>query len=123
MIKIPTPVRVEITGENTTGSAVLTVGSSPLPADNAVTPFLFGIEVSVEEECTVKLLSNATVLYEKNFAGAGRDVVTGIARKGAPTHGIKAYVEGCGAGNMTVILADLGYEYNGGVIATGGSRW
>ena len=121
MTRLNQPVNVNVTGDNsTTGEAILTVGSSPLPGENNVTVILFGASITVQEDCLVQIKSNNVVLYEKRFTGTVIDNVSGIVRKGAPTHGMKIYVSGCGEDNQTTVVADVGFEFNGGAIATGG---
>ena len=61
MIELDKPVSVTISG--VASANLVTVGSSPLPVgDNAVTPILRSVDISVIEACTVEILSVATVL-------------------------------------------------------------
>ncbi len=122
-IRLNKPVRVAITGEDTTGSAILTVGSDPLPnSDNAVTVILFGLGISVTEDCNVQIKSNDVVLYEKNFVGATTDNISDIVRKGAPTHDMKLFISGVSLEHEIVLIADVGFEYNGGAMNPGASN-
>ena len=120
MTRLNKPVNVVVTGTSADGIAIVTVGSDPLPEDNAVTPILLGIGLSVEEGCNVQIKSRDVVLYDKTFAGANTDNISDIVRKGYPTHGLKIFVTGCSEGHVTRLMADVGFEYNGGQKAVGG---
>ena len=121
MTRLAKPINVEITGVEATGQAILIVGSSPLPLnDNAVTVILFGLDISVDAAATIQIKSADTILYDKKFTAAGRDNVTAIQRMGHPTQSMKAFVSGTGGSTITKIIADVGFEYNGGVKAIGG---
>jgi len=114
MVRLDKPVRKSITG-NTTGTDLLTVGSDPLPNnDNAVTPILFGLDISTDGAANIQIISGTTYLYDKKFSAAGVDRVTNVIRKGGPTNDAVIVVSGAAGGNVVRIVADVGFEYNGG---------
>lgn len=112
MIRLKKPITKSING-NTTGTVLLTVGSDPLPnGDNAVTVALLGLDISVDTAAVVQIKSADTVLYHKEFSAAAVDRVTNVQRFGHPTHGMKIIITGS-TGDIRIV-ADIGYEYNGG---------
>ena len=121
MTRLNKPIHKQITGPQTRGQDILIPGVAPLPIDdNAITPILYGVGISVDETCTVQITSGATVLYEKTFPAKGIDNVVDVIRKGHPTNGMEAHVTGCGGTNETRMVLDVGFEYNGGAKAVGG---